>query len=149
MDEFINHDGELDNSQISREIMAFKENYGVLEPKYLIIYDRIALYQDDSDLRITIDKNPRYRVKDLNLTTSLEGEPLLNKDSAILEVKVQHSIPLWLVEILTEGKIYQTSFSKVGTAHKKECLKKQKNQISINNSIELERKGEFNYGFTI
>lgn len=149
MDEFINHDGELDNSQISREIMAFKENYGVLEPKYLIIYDRIALYQDDSDLRITIDKNPRYRVKDLNLTTSLDGEPLLDKDSAILEVKVQHSVPLWLVEILTKGKIYQTSFSKVGTAHKKEYLRKQKNQISIKNSIELERKGEYNYGFTI
>lgn len=113
-----------DKEQISRELEAFMNNYPKLEPKYLIIYDRLAYYQDNSDLRITIDMNPRYRVNDLNLHTSMVGKPLLEESGAILEIKVQHSIPIWLTHILTEGKIFQTSFSKVGAAHKKEMREK-------------------------
>ena len=132
--------------QISREIEAFFENYQNLEPKYLIIYDRVAYYQDNGDLRITIDMNPRYRTNDLNLHTSMEGISLLDDDGAILEVKVQHSIPLWLTAILSEGKIYQTSFSKVGTAHKLELAKKQRTNII--NMVKEPVKG-VRYGFTI
>ena len=132
--------------QISREIEAFLENYQNLEPKYLIIYDRVAYYQDNSDLRITIDMNPRYRTNDLNLHTSMEGISLLDDGGAILEVKVQHSIPLWLTAILSEGKIYQTSFSKVGTAHKLELAKKQRTNII---SMVKEPVKGVRYGFTI
>ena len=114
--------------QISRELEAFMKAYPKLEAKYLIIYDRIAYYQDNSDLRITIDMNPRYRVNDLNLHTSMDGKPLLEEGGAILEIKVQHSVPIWLTHILAEGKIYQTSFSKVGAAHKKEMKQKIKNR---------------------
>jgi len=89
-----------DNEQISRELEAFVENYQNLEPKYLIIYDRLAYYRDNSDLRITIDKNPRYRTKDLNLHTSMEGTPLLNEGGAILEVKVQHYHSLFPLELI-------------------------------------------------
>jgi hypothetical protein len=147
--DFFNSDEEFGKDQISRELEAFKEQYGSLEPKYLIIYDRIAYYQDNSDLRITLDMNPRYRVDDLNLHTSLEGIPLVNEGEAILEIKVQHSVPLWLVKILTEGKIYQTSFSKVGTAHKRELTNKIKLENKVNQQIELQVKGEYQYGFTI
>lgn len=110
----------FEKSQIGRELEAFSNRYGYLEPKYLVLYDRMAYFQEGSDLRLTLDLNPRYRAKDLNLHTSTEGIPLLGEGEAILEVKVQHSIPLWLVDILNEGKIYQTSFSKVGTAHKRQ-----------------------------
>lgn len=130
----------LDN-QISKELIAFIENYYHLEAKYLIIYDRIAYYQDDSDLRVTIDMNPRYRTNDLNLHTSLDGLPLTSDKGAILEIKVQHSVPIWLTEILTEGKIFQTSFSKVGTAHK---LEAKNNKIKF-----VQNKGEYQHGFTI
>ena len=132
--------------QISREIEAFLENYQNLEPKYLIIYDRVAYYQDNGDLRITIDMNPRYRTNDLNLHTSMEGVSLLDDGGAILEVKVQHSIPLWLTAMLSEGKIYQTSFSKVGTAHKLELAKKQRTNII---SMVKEPVKGVRYGFTI
>ena len=131
--------------QIGRELMSFLDNYKVLEPKYLIIYDREAYYQDDSDLRITIDMNPRYRTTDLNLHTSMEGTPLL-EEGAILEVKVQHSVPLWLTHILSEGKIYQSSFSKVGTAHKLEMKEKYHAIYQTNNNY---IKGEYHYGLTI
>ena len=49
----------------------------------------------------------------------MDGELLLPAGSAILEIKVQQELPLWLVEILSKGKIYKTTFSKVGEAYKK------------------------------
>ena len=138
-DAFINGNLELKGTQISRELEAFKENHRRLEAKYLIIYDRIAYYQDDSDLRITVDKNPRYRVSDLNLHTSTNGISLLEENEAILEVKVQHSVPYWLAKILSELKIYQTSFSKVGTAHK----------LTMSKILNEKAKGDYKYGFAI
>ena len=143
---FLSEGEELDKNQISRELEAFRENYKVLEPKYLIIYDRIAYYQDNSDVRITLDSNPRYRTTDLNLHTSTEGTSLLGEGEAILEVKVQHSIPLWLVEILTEGKIYQTSLSKVGTAHRREMAKRY---VLVSKPVHVYQEGEKQYGLTI
>ena len=138
-----------EKTQISRELEAFMETYKTLEPKYMIIYDRLAYYQDDSDLRITIDMNPRYRTYDLNLHTSMDGTPLIEKGGAILEVKVQHSIPLWLTAILAQGNIYQTSFSKVGTAHKNEMKNKYQQKVNIINTLKFETKGEMKYGFVI
>lgn len=136
-------------SQISRELESFISYYSSLEPKYLVIYDRLAFYQDDSDLRVTIDMNPRYRNYDLNLHTSMEGIPLLEDGGAILEIKVQHSIPLWLTEILSQGKIYQTSFSKVGTAHKLEMSKKYQMNTQIVNVLNKQLVGGNSYGFVI
>lgn len=138
-----------EKTQISRELEAFMETYKTLEPKYMIIYDRLAYYQDNSDLRITIDMNPRYRTYDLNLHTSMDGTPLIENGGAILEVKVQHSVPLWLSAILSEGKIYQTSFSKVGTAHKIEMKKKLQQKINSFNKLSFETKGEMTHGFAI
>lgn len=138
-----------EKTQISRELEAFMETYKTLEPKYMIIYDRLAYYQDNSDLRITIDMNPRYRTNDLNLHTSMEGIPLVESGGAILEVKVQHSVPLWLSAILSEGKIYQTSFSKVGTAHKLEMQKNHYQILNTINTLKHETKGEIKYGITI
>lgn len=136
-------------SQIARELTSFINCYSSLEPKYLVIYDRLAFYQDDSDLRVTIDMNPRYRNYDLNLHTSMEGIPLLEDGGAILEIKVQHSIPLWLAEILSQGKIYQTSFSKVGTAHKLEMSKKYQMNTQIVNILSKQLVGGNSYGFVI
>ena len=146
---FMNFGEEFDKSQISRELVAFKEKYHSLEAKYLILYDRIAYYQDNSDTRITLDMNPRYRVNDLNLHTSNEGTPLLKEGEAILEIKVQHSIPLWLVEILTSEKIYQSSFSKVGTAHLLETRKRLANRVLNTEVVHIKSKGGYTYGLTI
>lgn len=147
---FFLEDEEFDKKQISRELIAFKEKYQILEPKYLIIYDRMAYYQDDSDVRVTLDMNPRYRIDHLNLHTSLEGTPLLNEGEAILEIKVQHSIPLWLSEILTKEKIYLSSFSKVGTAHKKELQKMMNEKLVVTSKCHsASNLGGYRYGFTI
>ena len=147
--DLVNEKETKDKKQISRELESFMQTYQKLEPKYLIIYDRIAYYQDNSDLRVTIDMNPRYRTHDLNLHTSMDGTPLLDEGSAILEIKVQHSVPLWLTAILSKGKIYQSSFSKVGSAHKREVAKLNIHKIETINILKTQTKGEMKYGFTI
>ncbi len=120
VNKFFAHEGGniTTDGQIAREITYCRDYYDKLMPTILIIYDRTAYYQVDGDLRLTIDRNPRYRTKDLNLTSSLQGTSLLPDGGAILEVKVQQSIPLWLSKILSKGQIYQGSFSKVGEAYK-------------------------------
>lgn len=111
--------------QIAKEIIYFRDYYENLEPSCLIIYDREAYFEPQGNLRLTIDYNPRYRVTNLNLSTSLEGISLLPKGIAILEIKVQDAIPLWLTKILDEGKIYKESFSKYGEAFKQTILKEK------------------------
>ena len=108
------------DNQIGKEIAYFTNYYQNLMPAFLIIYDRVAYFDPNSDLRLTIDENPRYRVDHLDLHTSLDGKPLLDNGQAILEIKVQRAMPLWLSSILSRKMIYQTSFSKVGEAYKKE-----------------------------
>ncbi len=109
--------------QINKEITTFRDYYQTLVPACMIIYDRIAYFEPDGDLRLTIDHNPRYRYDDLDLTKSMEGTSLLKEGYTILEVKVQQAVPLWLSEILAKGKIYKGSFSKYGEAYRQQLLK--------------------------
>jgi hypothetical protein len=53
----------------------------------------------------------------------MDGKALLPEGWTILEVKVQGAMPLWLAKVLSEGKIYQSSFSKYGEAYKRELAK--------------------------
>ena len=108
--------------QIQREITNFIGYYVNLVPSCIIIYDRTAYFEPGGDLRLTIDQNPRYRTDDLNLTSSMDGIPLLDEDGSILEIKVQNAIPLWLSAVLAKGKIYKNSFSKYGEAYRRELL---------------------------
>ena len=109
---------DLGEGQINKEIDYFVSQ-NELVPACLIIYDRTAYYEPNGDLRLTIDNNPRFRMDDLDLRVSMDGEPLLPEGYSILEVKVQGAMPLWLSKILNEGRIYKTSFSKYGEAYKR------------------------------
>ena len=106
--------------QIKKELAYFRDFYRTLEPACLIIYDRTAYFEPHGDLRLTIDQRPRYRMEALTLTGSMDGIPLLGSGWTILEVKVQQALPLWLSAILSEGKIYKSSFSKYGEAYRRE-----------------------------
>ena len=106
--------------QINTEITYFRDFYKNLVPSCLIIYDRTAYFEPGGDLRLTIDENPRYRVKDLDLRVSMEGISLLPEGYSIMEIKVQQAMPLWLTSILSDGRIYKASFSKYGAAYKQQ-----------------------------
>ena len=108
-----------EDGQIDREITYFRDYYKSLEPACMILYDRTAYYEPDGDLRLTIDRNPRYRLDALSFDHAPVGIPLLAPGSTILEIKVQDTIPLWLVRILSEGKIRCGSLSKYGEAYRR------------------------------
>lgn len=108
--------------QINKEITYFRDLYQNLEPACLIIYDRTAYFEPDGDLRLTMDRDPRYRMTDLDLRVSMDGVPLLPQGYSVLEIKVQQAMPLWLTAILSEAKIYKTTFSKFGAAYMQQIL---------------------------
>ena len=121
---FFNYEGDIcADGQIAREIAYFRGYYERLVPACLIIYDRLAYFEPNGDLRLTIDSNPRYRTSELNLSTSMEGISLLPNGYTVLEIKVQVAMPLWLTKILSDLKIYKNSFSKYGEAYKEQIRK--------------------------
>lgn len=105
------------DSQISKEIGYFLKFYGNLSPKMLIIYDRFSLCDKKTNLRITFDHNIRYRDKDLNLSTSLDGKKLREDEYFIMEIKSNLTMPFWLARLLSDHKIYKSSFSKYKEAY--------------------------------
>ena len=111
-----------ENGQIDREITYFRDYYHTLVPACMILYDRTAYCEPDGDLRLTIDRNPRYRVDAFRFDSDPVGKPLLHAGDTILELKVQDVIPLWLVQILSDLNIKRGSISKVGEAFHREHL---------------------------
>ncbi|MBO4854439.1 MAG: polyphosphate polymerase domain-containing protein [Oscillospiraceae bacterium] len=110
--------GSCSGDQIGREITYFRDCYRTLTPACLILYDREAYREPEGDVRLTVDYRPRYRLDPLDLTSSMDGIPLLPEGYAILEIKVQQSVPLWLTKLLDAGQIRKTSFSKYGEAYR-------------------------------
>ena len=106
-------------SQITREIDWFRRQYHPL-PKMFIAYDREAYYGLlDENFRLTLDKNIRYREDRLSLRYGDSGELLDPDGGYLLEIKVNGAMPLFMVRILTELKIYPVSFSKYGMIYSK------------------------------
>lgn len=119
------------DKQILDEIYYMFKAYDGLEPKMFIAYDREALFAtDESGIRITFDKNVRYRTDDLRLDTNSRGIPILENGMCILELKTGPSLPVWISDILTELKIYPASFSKYGEAYKKESGVKENGHVA-------------------
>ena len=119
--------GTAGSGQIANEIDYFKRFYGNPVPKFLIIYDRIA-FVGENGLRVTFDTDIRYRTARLSLNSGLDGTRIIGDDKILAEIKTGTAIPLWLSEILSELKIYKTSFSKCGEAYKAE-LNKNKTEV--------------------
>ena len=105
-----------EDSQIGREIAFFRDRYSALCPACLIVYDREAYFEPAGDLRLTVDYAPRFRTDRLTLDHPDACAPLLAPGGAILEIKVQQALPLWLSHALDAGEIRKSSFSKYGEA---------------------------------
>lgn len=103
--------------QVFRELDAFLEHYPVA-PKQYISYQREAFFgKDNSDFRLTFDRKITERRYDLGLEYESYGNFIIEADQRLMEVKVSDSVPEWLVSVLSEMKIFKTSFSKYGRAY--------------------------------
>ena len=94
----------------------------------LLLYDRSAYHSPDGNLRITFDRNIRYRVDRLDLKDGLDGELLLPDGEIMMEIKMGTAYPMWLVKLLNGNKIYKRSFSKYGNAYKREFDKARESE---------------------
>lgn len=102
------------NWQVLHEIQNLMTRYE-LKPKAFIYYDRLAFFEkNNSDFRLTLDRNIQTRRTELTLHTPTDGTPLLEEGQWLMEAKAFKAFPLWFVRFLSEHKIRQTSFSKYG-----------------------------------
>lgn len=107
------------NKQVLNEI-EYILKMNDLEPKLYLSYDRKAMFgKDQIDLRITFDTNIRTRRHDLKLENGDYGDSLLESGKWLMEVKAERNIPLWLSKLLSQNKIFKTSFSKYGKEYEK------------------------------
>ncbi len=105
------------NQQVLKEIEYFKSFYQLV-PKVYISYDRRAYFgKEDPGFRVTFDNNIQTRRTDLKLESGSYGEQILQPGKWIMEVKISGAAPEWFTNILTELRIYPTSFSKYGTEY--------------------------------
>lgn len=131
------------NRQVLNEI-DYLINLYKPKPKLYLAYDRKAFFGiNNRDLRITFDTNIRSRREDLRLEAGDHGRNLLPSDDLwLMEVKAEKTIPIWLSKLLSEYKLFKTSFSKYGTEYKtliRESLEKGGQIQWVNYSMSQQR----------
>lgn len=111
-------ENEKTNWQVLREIMDLQKRYELL-PRVFISYERLAFFgNNNSDFRITLDRNILTRREDLKLDSEIYGTPLLQEGMWLMEAKAFKSFPLWFAKFLSNRKIYSRSFSKYGSEYR-------------------------------
>ena len=122
-----------EDGQIFQELNWMLLAYGSLAPRIFLSYERDSWKgREDPSLRLTLDREILWRTEALDLRRGAWGEPLLEPNQVLMEVKISNAAPLWLAEALSENGIFPISFSKCGRAFETLC----KNYI---NEMEIKR----------
>lgn len=107
---------------MTREIDFFLRSYRPAARVYLAC-DRTAWRaKEDPELRITFDRNIRWRQTALDLRAGSDGKPLLEDGQVLMEIKIPEAAPLWLARMLSERSLFPTNFSKYGVCYKEHIL---------------------------
>jgi hypothetical protein len=110
--------------QIAKELDYLVAHFN-LKPQILVFYERQS-YQGEQNLRITFDEHLKYRTKNINFNTDkLDKEYFKDDKNIILEIKAHGYLPLWLVQALSQEKIFPQQFSKVGKIY--QTIRKETN----------------------
>ena len=118
-----------EDTQTCREIDWFLQRYKPV-PKLYIACDREAFAaKDDPELRITFDRNIRWREDELDLCAGTRGQLLTQPEQVLMEIKLQGAAPLWLAETLSRLMIFPVGFSKYGSCYKNELIEKYFNGV--------------------
>lgn len=109
-----------ERTQITDEIDYFFEYYQTLRPAVFLSYEREAYYcKFAGDFRVTFDDHVLFRQDHISLEEGIWGTSVLPEGMVIMEIKCSGGMPMWMTQVLTQEKIYKTSFSKYGTAYQK------------------------------
>lgn len=118
-------------TQISREIDYFKSFYSPLYPMFHISYEREAYFEIGGELRVTFDDSILACDDGLTLCDAPDGFDVIDGDCSIMEIKCSGGIPSWMMSILSDGKIYKTTFSKYGAAYTRMLARKKELMCEI------------------
>lgn len=105
----------MPDSQVAREISYIFQDKQLI-PKIFIIYNRTSYKAREvySDLRITFDEQLRSSTDNLEVTKDEAMTSYFTSPRIIMEIKTKEGMPDWLVDYLSQHKIYPQSFSKYG-----------------------------------
>lgn len=107
------------NEQIQKEIKWFMDRQPQ-KPKCFIGYEREAYtFPEEPELRMTLDRNLRYRTDRLDLREGCDGELIMEENPIVLEIKYPGTSPVWLGRLLSELDILPITFSKYGAAYRR------------------------------
>ena len=119
------------DDQILREIDYFLQMNRV-EPRAFIACERTAwVDREQPELRVTFDRDLRWRDTELSLTAGSGGEALLENGEVLMEIKIPGAAPLWLAHTLSELEVFPTGFSKYGTCYREHLLEKYFNGVIV------------------
>ena len=108
--------------QIFRELDWMLASYPGLAPRVFLSYERDSWKgREEPALRLTLDRDIRYRTYDLDLRWGFRGTPILSPGQTLMEIKIPGAAPLWLSHALSENGIFPVSFSKYGESYKQIC----------------------------
>ena len=131
-------------SQISSEIDYFLQYYKGIRPAMAISYDRIAMAGiEDPDLRITFDRNIRWRTENLSLSEGNVGKDILLPGQHLMELKIAGAMSMELARILDELNIRKISFSKYGRGYL-EYMYGQTNEMIMKGIVPDQKKEKSN-----
>lgn len=127
------------DKQIENELRYFLKFYKGIAPAMYLSYDRIAMFgNEDSELRVTFDRNLTFREDDLRLESGSYGRKALPEGVRIMEIKITNAMPLWLSHILDELKIFPASYSKYGSCY--EIVERERRENSDKKQKNIEKK---------
>ena len=106
------------DSQIMAELDWAMRRWDRPQGAMLIACEREAWFDaEQSELRLTFDRNIRCRENEPRLDRGTAGLALLPPGTVLLEIKTAGAMPLWLAEALDAEGIFPGSFSKYGAAY--------------------------------
>ncbi len=138
----------FDDSQIAKEIRAFREFYKNLQPAMCICYERVAMAGIyDPDFRVTFDTKIEWNAQCRDLREIRSGKPLLRPDECLMEIKAANAYPLKLARQLSEWEIFPASFSKYGAGYTEMRQTANRGNAAENRNVRSirYRKGEMAY----
>lgn len=110
--------------QILNEIDYVQDCYKKLEPAVFLSYERESFKAAEGlELRLTFDRDIMWRDYDVDLAKEPYGKRIIDEDMVLMELKTPYAIPLWLARLMSEKKIYKTTFSKYGRAYAQQSRK--------------------------
>ncbi len=106
------------DTQIMREMDYAMRFYEKPQPVMLLSYEREAfMWTENPRVRLTLDRNVRYRIDNLRLSDGSAGKIILPPGQVLMEIKTDGGMPIPLSRILDKCRIYPTRFSKYKTAY--------------------------------